>query len=458
MGLKIGNRILAVAALLLLCSPAQGGGPLYLGGPGLGTAGQALIWNPAAMPIQYRVDSGPLAQTPGGSVVIDNAAGITRVQNMFAVWQSVATANIAYTNIGPIQPTGAFAGGDVKTLADFNAVEGACSAGAHSPIVFDADGSLNAALTGDPLIIGFAGVCSVNAATGFIVTAEGLLNGRFQDGINDNNTNLEISANDFNQVFVHEFGHFSGLDHSQINVSVLQGQTRNCGADVTAGLPVMFPVLLCTARATLGLAPLAPDDMAWISNLYPVPSPPPAGKQAFSGAYGFIRGTVFFSDGITAAQGVNVIARSVSNPLSVAVSAVSGYKFTGNFGQSVSCLNANDPSCNAGGSPFGSRDTTLIGTFDIPVPPGQYTVNVESVDPSFVGASGLNPLNPPIPMPGTAPSAPTVTVTAGQTTTVNITLVGTQPRFDSFETSELWFPALAPWRREHEILIRRFPA
>jgi hypothetical protein len=124
---------------------------------------------------------------------------------------------------------------------------------------------------------------------------------------------------------------------------------------------------------------------------------------------------------------------------------VSGYRFTGNPGQSLT-------GDNTGGSDHGSRDATVIGYYEIPVPPGTYTVEVESVDLSFQGGSGLGPLDPPIPLPGqhefwhsdeSAFDDPTVsepiTVNAGQTVDqINIILNSTPPRFDQFEDPGAW--------------------
>lgn len=444
--------ILLSAILLLGGLSARAGGPLLLGGPSTPIPGQPMLW-PAGVAIQYRVDGGPLSTSPGGVVVINNAAGIARVQAMFGTWQAVPTANLAFQNAGAILATGSFTGGDVKTAQDFDAVDASCAAGTQSPIVFDADGSLFNQLIGDPTVIGFAGPCKVDSA-GHIVSAEGVLNGMFQDTINSG-TNYELTTDEFNQAFVHEFGHFIGLDHSQANVEVLT--SPSCSVDQTAGLPVMFPILQCPARVSLGLPALAPDDLAWVSYLYPVGSSPPAGKQSFSSAYGIITGNVYFSDGTSAAQGVNVLARQVDDPttttqdesLRIVSSSVSGYQFTGLWGQSVTCTDPTNPTqstcTNLGGSQFGSRDPSVMGTYVIVAPPGTYTVSVESVNAAFDGGSGLNPLNPPIPMPGTAPATTNVTVTAGSTVTVNITLQGTPSTFDQFESAGLAPPGGTLW-------------
>jgi len=271
-----------------------------------------------------------------------------------------------------------------------------------------------------------------------------LLNGEFQDGVNDPNTNnYEISADQFDEAITHEMGHFSGLDHSQINVDLYQnGIVNNCPVDELAGLPLMFPVEFCQSRKSVGLPILAPDDMAWISKLYP--------NSAYSANYGVISGFVFFSDGITAVQGVNVVARRVDDPSTpenesqrIAFSVVSGFLFTGNPGQSIT-------GDNTAGSSFGGRNPALIGYYEIPVTPGTYTVQIENIDSSFAGGSSVGPLDPPAVTYGAdeywhhyesafdnpAQKDP-ITVQAGQKiSNINFIMNQTPPRFDPFEDGE----------------------
>ena len=144
-----------------------------------------------------------------------------------------------------------------------------------------------------------------------------------------------------------------------------------------------------------------------------------------------------------------MIARDASSPaasLGNAVSAVSGVFFTGNLGQNVTCTDTSGTGCNPPSS-FGSHDPTLIGTYTIPVPipmggnSAKFTVSVESINSAFSGTTGINPLNPPIPMPGVAPAATTVSVGAGQIVILDITLLNTPSPFDSFENAVLRFTA-----------------
>lgn len=455
------RRLATLAASLLLLVPMPivaraPGGPLDVGSPKIGISGVPMTWDPAAMPIHYRVDPGPLSKTPSGSVVINNATGIARVDSMFNTWKTVPTALLSFNDDGPLKASGAYTGGPVSngsnSVSNFNALLTSCRNGEQSPVIFDPDGNLFGQLGLSAGIIGFAFSCAFDSVGGHITAAGLALNGIFQDGIP---SNFELTAAEFNQAMTHEIGHFLGLDHSQINVEVLNEQPLKCNADDAEGLPLMFPVFICQDRVTAGFSALAPDDTAWISKLYPVTSSA-NGKTITSSAYGTISGTVYFSDGLTAAQGVNVIARQVNNPRRVAFSVVSGYLFTGNPGQTVTCqdpLNPTPATCSNLGSSFGSHNPAQIGTFDIPVTPGNYTVQVESINPHFRGGSAVGPLRVPIPMPGAAPVSFTVIVQAGTPAFVNITLQGTQPRFDAFESSELivrdplWF-----WqRREHLI-------
>lgn len=457
------HRILGAALVsALLVSLATAGGPRFIGGPAVGSRaafgvdGQPFIWNPAKMPIAYRLDPGPMAVAPGGTVIIDHNAAVQRIQNLFGVWQSVASAKISFTNAGPLLPAGTYTGGDLQTAAQYNDVIGSCIRGSQSPVILDATGSLIASLGLPPEVIGFNAPCTLDPVKGYIFSSAVVLNGQFQDGINTG-TNYELSANQFDEAITHELGHFSGLDHSQINIDVLTQYTFPCEIDALAGLPLMFPFALCQARKDAGLPVVSPDDVSWISSLYP--------KNA-SANYGTISGTIYFNDGVSPMQGANVIARLIDDPGTepdesrrVAVSAVSGYLYTGNPGQSVTAILGGTED-NTNGSSSGSRNPSLTGYYKISVPPGTYTVEVEEIYNPFTGGSSVGPLDPPVALPGGPEfwnndesafdfvmKRDMITVTAGENVTgIDIILNDTNPRFDQFEDNGklldpplLWF-------------------
>ena len=401
-------RALAAGFLgTLAAGLASAGGPLSLD-----ESGTPLVWGTTAA-IAYRTDGGPLSNN------VTTGQAQARVANMFDVWQDVPSANIRYNRAGAILDVDAFTDGDVNTAAEFNAVEGACLDGDQSPIIYDVDGSLFEDLGEDPSVIGFAGPCAATAG-GQIISGIAVMNGMYQDGV-DSGDNFELTPAEFDAAFVHEFGHFSGLDHSQINVECMFG----CGIDNLAGLPTMFPFLMHASQGSLST-----DDIAWISRLYPA-----GGTGGFAATHGTIRGIVYFSDGESHVQYANVIARRVdtgdNEDRRIAVSGVSGYRFRGCEPNEIT--NPPPNFC----PPSGSLNPGHIGLYEIPVPAGSYTIEVESIDPSFIGGSSVGPSDFPIALPGAAPPpSDPITISAGETDSGNhVTLIGTPPRFDQFEGS-----------------------
>jgi hypothetical protein len=398
--------IVAAAAGTLIAGIASAGGPLFLR-----SDGSPFLWGTDA-PIAYRTDNGPL------SASVSEGQARTRVQNMFDVWQDVPSASISYTRAGFIQAAGAFGGGDVNTGAEYNAVEGDCEDGAQSPIVYDADAAIFQALGIDEQsVIGFAGPCAIDGQ-GLIVSGEAVMNGLFLDG--QNLPVPDLSSDEFNATFVHEFGHFSGLDHSQVNVECA---SSFCGADNLAGLPTMFPFLVTDEQVSLSI-----DDVGWISKLYPA-----SGASGFNATHGMIAGTVLFADIQSHVQLANVIARRVdtggNQDRRLAASVVSGYSFR----LCTPNVITNPPPDDCPTS--GSSDAAQMGAFEIPVPPGNYTIEIENIYPGFVQGSGVGPSDRRIPLPGIipAPIGPIV-VTAGQASGGNqVILSSTPPRFDQFE-------------------------
>jgi hypothetical protein len=389
---------------LITSSLALAGGPLASG-----SSGQPFTWNTDSA-IQYRTDGGPL------SALVGQDEARARVAAMFQVWEDVASAAINYNRAGPIQGV---ADGDVSTAEEYDAVNGACGSATQSPIIFDVDGSLFEDLGQDSAVVGFAGPCSING-NGQYASGIAVMNGMFLDGVASVD-NLELTDERFDAAFVHEFGHFSGLDHSQVNVECAVG----CGADDLTGLPTMFPFLVHDSQRSLSV-----DDIAWISRLHPA-----GGAGGFTATHGTITGTVYFSDGESHLQYANVVARRVdagaNEPRRFAVSTVSGYRFRACIPNSIT--NPDTDLC----PPSGSLNPAHIGLYEIPVPPGSYTIEVESIDPSFAEGSSVGPSDFPIPMPGTPPPpAGPVVIAAGQTSSGNdIVLIGTPPRFDQFEGS-----------------------
>jgi hypothetical protein len=140
--------------------------------------------------------------------------------------------------------------------------------------------------------------------------------------------------------------------------------------------------------------------------------------------------------------------------------------FTGNPGQSLTASMGSVNENNTNGSQAGSRDPSLIGYYEITVPPGTYTIEVESIFEAFVSGSGVGPLDPPVPIPGnnefwnqdeSAYDYPlqrdTITIHPGDKVTgIDIILNSPHQRFDQYEDSGrlLDVPVLSPMRPKQE--------
>jgi hypothetical protein len=414
----------------ILVLQAMAGGPNYVTGPSAAQPGQPYRW--AGNGLSYKTDLGGL-----GNQTSDQADAM--VAAAFNVWQNVSTADVHIQSEGKLSLD--ITASNILTF--YSAIRSCSDASQPSnSILYDQDGSIIAALGLDKnSILGFAGILcpnDTNDTTGIYTRGWSVMNGRFIDGQASSPSHQSVSLEAFQGVFIHEFGHLLGLDHSQINVNCISGS--GCPAAALAGIPTMFPVLLGLSQATPKT-----DDIAAISSLYPA--------STFYANTGRIQGQVLFADGLTPAQGYNVIARQVGNPRSIAVSSVSGFLFTAGAGNSLV------PGGMDSSFSFGSHDASLIGYYDISgLPPGAYTVEAEAINNSapipFVNASGVGPIGDYLgfqyKMPGTcslqylnSPSLPTdncsarttVTLGAGQVlnTNTDIIMIGTPPRFDAWE-------------------------
>jgi hypothetical protein len=416
--------MILLAAVAAGVVPARAGGPLWVTGPEATQPGKAYRW--ALNPIPYQTDLGGLGNQT-------NTEANNLVSAAFQVWHNVSTANISFQSAGQL-------GYDVtaSTVASFyNAVANCGDAGqAVNSIVYDFDGSAIEELGLDNnSTLGFSEILCSDDENGLFTRGWVMLNGWF---LSASSGNQNVTLEEFQATFIHEFGHLIGLDHSQINLDCLT--QISCPTEDMAGVPTMFPVLI-----DLSMATLKKDDIAALSSIYPAAD--------FGLTTGRIQGRVLFADGQTQAQGYNVIARLVGDPRRTAVSCVSGYLYTAGVG------NPFLPPGYDTDLPFGSRDPTLIGYYDIPgLPAGEYTIEVEALNNSglypFIYGSSVGPIGNDLgfqfKMPGICdlqylnyPSSPgdscsaksTVTVGAGTivNTNTDVIILGTPPRYDAWE-------------------------
>lgn len=357
-------------------------------GPLTSEAGEPTPWDipsainafPSLSGIPYNVDGDTTDPVLGalGKVQADQL-----VADALAVWEAVTTSSIAFSKAADLNT-------DV-TAANFSNFDG--QPDGLSPIVYDEDGTLTAAVFGagnECFVLGFAGPEFFNLSDevfgAVIVEAIAVLNGIWLDGDNNSDPgepcaafgfNVEMSVNDFRGVFVHEFGHYFNLDHTQVNGSHTAAFVGGSGEDVfpgVIGVPplestnTMFPFAIGHDANTLEF-----DDIVSVSTQYPT-------SEFLS--LGTIEGTLFHPDGVTPFNCGNVIVRDASDPFFTAASNVSGALYF---------------------SGFGANPTAENGKYHVPgLPSGSYLVHVEAVNPAFTQGSTVGPCDPPVTLPGPA--------------------------------------------------------
>ena len=180
----------------------------------------------------------------------------------------------------------------------------------------------------------------------------------------------------------------------------------------------------------------------WMRRAYNWPSPRVGPTGTYDSSTSRIQGRVVFSDGVTPAQGHNVIARKVGDPRRIAVSSVSGYLFTPCGENTLAPTGLRNCGYGIDPFPYGSDDNTLIGYYNIPrLPPADYTIEVEAINNSgdhpFVEGSGVGPIGQwlefQFAMPG-ARALLTATVTANNTEEgKDLVFNGPLTRYDAWE-------------------------
>lgn len=307
---------------------AKAGGPLAVKG------GMAISYG--SRPYLYRYDLGPLG-------MFSNSEAIAIIEDLYGDWESVPTAQINFKRDNP---------GSLNVDVDetnFDPILNAPDLLGYTAVVFDHNGALLNAFLGEGAgnsVLGLSGPVTVNTGplVNQIAESQAVFNGRFVNGT-DAAGDPETTVDSFKGTIIHETGHGIGLDHSQINIEAIKpGATQ----ELRDSVPLEFPI------AVNDLFLIRRDDASSISLLYP--------NDSELNKFGKIEGRLFRADGKTPVLGGNIIARNINDPKLEAVSCVSDYLDDG------------------------SGSYTLFA-----LPPGSYKIEIEPIDLSFTGGSGVGP-------------------------------------------------------------------
>jgi len=273
--------------------------------------GHPLRWNiPSAVnpggtlaAIPYDVETGPLG-------TVSNASAKAKVAESFAKWSAPSTTTLVVTSTP----------GSLGVDVDANCPSPTCYLNWYfvfgdgkNPIIFDTDGSIINAITGNPCTFGGQGGFQGTTSDGGLTwTIEGtvVLNGARLNGICNN-----LTLDQFSFIFTHELGHFLGINHTIVN-----GELAIAGESFLGfGVPPCSSVELMLSNAVPGCNRpnvLQKDDISIISSLYP--------STTFAATTGKIAGNLFALDGVTPVNCGNMILRNLNDPFFDAVAAITG--------------------------------------------------------------------------------------------------------------------------------------
>jgi hypothetical protein len=219
-------------------------------------------------------------------------------------------------------------------------------------------------------------------------------------------------------VFTHEFGHFAGpLDHSQINGNIAMsgaGAILPPGFDsaqafdlFTPFTETLFPfIFLAPANSQLAgqfpdsgyfTASLDVDTQNALSNLYPTPD--------YIASRGSIEGRVLlrFGASSTPVSGINVLARRIDQGLYPPLLGTLAFPTTPKLDvdgvpqippPQASTDSLSTVSSAVTGLEFGPGIYRIQG-----LPPGQYMVQIQQLNPEAVAGSSIGPLYHQFPLP-----------------------------------------------------------
>ena len=381
--------------------------------------------------VLYRVDSGKLGP-------LTNAEAVRLVDGIFKLYTDIPTADIEFVKAGPILDPATNAPVDV-TGANFGRFANSSAPTYQNPIIFDTDSSI----TGQGGVLGFFGFLQFDEQSNSLKEGLVVLNGGAL-------TRGVIGRTSFLGVFTHEFGHFAGpLDHAQINGNIAAdglGATLPTGFTTAQAYDLyapftetLFPFIFdaevgSTLRSQFPdsgffVASLDMDTTNALSNLYP--------SADYHSTRGSIEGRVLIrtQGGDVPVTGINVVARRIDQGAYPPALGTSAFPFSPITvdGDGVPVLPPDQGSTDSlatvssavTGLEFGAGAYRIQG-----LPPGQYLIEIQQINPRALGGSGIGPLGTQFPLPvveyynggretGDAADSPTdfapVFVTAGST-------------------------------------------
>jgi len=281
-------------------------------------------------PVIYNPPSVTLHTESGDLGTRTNAEASAILQTAISMWNSPATATVDLSVNQTLLNIEADDTNGIDLIFDIS--------DNLNPVIYDNDGAL---------IDLFFGVNARDDTLGVSGSAWFSDSATYIEGYVLINGTKTFTDTELQLVFAHELGHFIGLDHTQVNIANNESSTGfplACSTTSVENYPLMYPISCRTA------ASLHSDDASAVSALYPT--------AVINDNFGTFEGNFIDEDG-NAILGGNIWMLNIST------------------GETYSIV-----------SDYLMENT---GYFKFLLPAGSYTLSANSVNPEFIGGSGVGP-------------------------------------------------------------------
>lgn len=228
-------RKILITLLLVILFPSlsMAGGPFVVNDEGI-----AATWDNSS-DIEYNPESGRCATFSNGAMLIKIATNI-------GFWADITDVAITFDGV-----TGLVGSVDSSNYEDFF-VDSRTDPGLTdglNPVIFDDDGEIIADLFGTSakfFVLGFAGPDGFQDNFATIVDGQAFFNcfclaGNPEDVGGDCASNgVVFTEDDLDFTMMHEFGHFLGFDHTQVNQDIAEGSCDTGDSDALVKAGVKF--------------------------------------------------------------------------------------------------------------------------------------------------------------------------------------------------------------------------
>ncbi len=329
---------------LFISSISQAGGPLSV--------------NELGLPAMWDNDSDiPIHPEAGSCADFNNGAMLTKLADNLSLWEDIGNIDLSFS----------IEAGDIAVDVDAsNYAPYFENAPVFNVVIFDDDGQIMVDYFGqgsDETTLGIAGSFPSETDDNVVVAGFAVFNCYC---IENEDCDAPGQVEELDKTIVHEFGHFIGLDHSQVNQALVEAPCDTDSVGDCAAVPIMYPREYDAGEITA----LSRDDQVSALSLY--------GDSDWDDGLCTVTGVVLDAEG-SPLRCADI--QAVTNDVADTISFVSGALAL------ASDNNSDGDTTDSGECESDCGSFVLRGL----APTLTYTIRVVPIDESWISGSSVGP-------------------------------------------------------------------